>query len=346
MSSLYLRGTSVWVSFSDKFKTRRRIPTHFVLDKALLRDGKIVWPSHILDWKKQFDARLALGYWRIEDTTGEKIRVSELLEEFIAGYGSNRAPRTQILYRQAVEKFKEFFSDTPIGSVTEQDIAGWRDWMIKKYKGNDQTAAKHIRQISPIFAWAVAKGMLLRSPLTRYVKFTPKPRPIVPFSEKDLQKLFVSLGRPAADQFRFLLLSGFRLGESCALKWDDVDRKQKLIRLWNQKESRWDYFPMDKLLAKFMRELSSEYSPFVFRYQNIHTLSQLMRRRKKTLKLNGVLKLHTLRTNFISSLINAGLTESEVMHLARHRSIVTTHKYYTAFDQKKMREALGRSRGN
>lgn len=149
---------------------------------------------------------------------------------------------------------------------------------------------------------------------------------------------------PARNQFRFLLLSGFRLGESCALKWEDVDFSEKVIRLWNEKEKRWDYFPMDKEIERFMKQLPKTYAPFVFVYRKIGTASQRFRRLRERLGYSEELSLHTLRTNFISRLINSGASESEVMHLARHKSIVTTHKYYTAFDQKRMREALRRSR--
>lgn len=41
---------------------------------------------------------------------------------------------------------------------------------------------------------------------------------------------------------------------------------------------------------------------------------------------------HTLRANFISRLVNSGLSESQVMFRARHRSLSTSHKYYVAFD--------------
>jgi integrase len=345
LSTLYLRGRRVWIGYSDRWGLRHRVPLGIDLDKVEHRNGRIVWPREIQELKRKFDVQLAAGRYDLDPGRDHDMKLSEVLEHFMDGYGKDRSTASQYQYRLSMGKLIDCFGDIPAAALQESDILSWSRSLMK---GDDaigeHTAAKDLRSISPVFAWATAKGMILRNPVTRYVKFTPKAKPIVPFSRDQLETIFSSVDEPARNQFRFLLLSGFRLGESCALRWEDVDFAQKVIRLWNKKEQRWDYFPMDRELERFMKDLSREYSPFVFIYRKIGTASQRFRRLRERLGYSEELSLHTLRTNFISTLINSGASESEVMHLARHRSIVTTHKYYTAFDQKRMREALGKSR--
>lgn len=347
MSTLYLRGRRVWIGFSDRWGLRHRESLGIDLEKIETRNGHVVWPKEVHDLKRKFDIQLAAGKFDFDPGPEHDLKLSEILEQFMDGYGKNRSKASQYQYRLSMGKLIDRFGDIPAVALQEADILSWSRALIKGENGvGEHTAAKDLRSISPIFSWATAKGIIPRNPVTRYIKFTPKAKPIVPFTRAQIEKVFSSLDLPARDQFKFLLLSGFRLGESCMLKWEDVDFAQKVIRLWNTKEQRWDYFPMDKELEQFMKKLSRGYSPFVFVYRKIHTASQRFRRLRERLKYSDELSLHTLRTNFISTLINSGASESEVMHLARHKSIVTTHKYYTAFDQKRMREALNRSRGN
>lgn len=345
MSSLYLRGSHVWITFSDRWGLRHRKPLNVDLEKVERRNGRIVWPRHVLEIKRRIEIQLAAGKFDLGDAPDKDYTLSKLRDAFMDGYGKNRSKASQYQYHLSMQKLIDHVGDIPAAAVTEANILAWtRALMAGKDGVGEHTAAKHLRSISPVFAWGTAKRLIPHNPVTRYIKFTPKAKPIVPFTEEELKRIFAALDDPARNQLQFLLLSGFRLGESCALKWEDVDFPQRLIRLWNAKEHRWDYFPMDRELQAFMAGLPRLYEPFVFVYRKVHTASQRFRRLRGRLNLSEDLSLHTLRTNFISRLINSGATESEVMYLARHRSIVTSHKYYTAFDQKRMRKALQRSR--
>lgn len=342
MSSLYLRGHSIWIGYSDKAKIPRNRATGFKLEKIERRNGKIVWPREVLEFKKKFDRRIAYGRWGLEDLPARSLKLSELEAEFLAGHGSLRKPSTQYLYKLGMKKLIKAIGDVDARAIDEEDMLFWRAWLLKNE--GDQNASRCMRSVSKIFNWAIEKRYMLHNPVTSEIRISPKTKPIVTFPEEDLEKVLAAAPETMRQQWEFLLLSGFRVGESCALKWEDVDFKEDVIRIWNEKEERWDYFPMDQVLRRFMEELPRDHDPYVFAYRNVWWVSRKMALTIKKLKLKSGLRLHRLRTTFISRLVNSGLSESEVMHLSRHRSITTTHKYYAAFDQKRMREALARSR--
>jgi integrase len=349
MSSLYLRGNSVWISFSDRFRIRRQLPTKFKLDKIERRGGKIIYSRSVLDWKKRFDERLALGKWKMDSSAGQALKLSELRDAFMEGYGKERSKATQDLYRHCVKRLIEHFGDIPAAAITEENILKWRDRL--RVKLGDQNVAKYVRTLAPIFKWGTVKGHLEANPFTQYTRLNPTPPPIKIYTDRELKMVFKASPAPLADQLRFYLLTGFRLDEGVKLKWEDVDFRERVINLANKKAGRMDVFPMDKELEDWMKRLPRDYSPYVFKYRGKWTVSTKLRlliRKLNEDKKAGIdpeLNVHTLRRNFISRLVKSRLSQIEVMYLARHRSIATTLKYYTAFDQGQMRKALKKSRG-
>ncbi|MEW6511846.1 MAG: tyrosine-type recombinase/integrase [Bacteroidota bacterium] len=348
MSSLYLRGNSVWISFSDRFRIRRQLPTKFKLDKIERRGDRIIYPKSVLAWKKKFDERLALGMWKMDGSRSQPLKLSELRDAFMEGYGKNRSKATQDLYRYTMKRLIEHFGDIPAAAITEEDILRWRDRV--RTKAGDQNVAKYVRTLAPIFKWAAVKGHIDANPFTQYTRLNPTPPPIKIYSDHELKLILEAAPAPLRDQLRFFLLTGFRLDEGIKLKWSAVDFREKVIHLENKKANRMDVFPMDRELETWMKKLPRDYEPYVFKYRGKWTVSTKLRLLIRKLNeeekagIDPELNVHTLRRNFISRLVKSRLSQIEVMYLARHRSIATTLKYYTAFDQGQMRRALEKSR--
>jgi integrase len=343
VSSLYLRGKTVWVSYSDRFGRRKRQSTGFTLDRVERRAGRILWPRHIADWHREFDRRLVYHKWDFHPEGQAGHKLSSILAGYLAAEGSTRKPLTRYSYEYAWQQLIDHFGDIEIERIAEGDMIGFRSYLLAK-KWSEHTAARILRSVQVIFSWAELKGIIRRSPVTRYHSIRARDNPIRIFTAEELEQIFKA-ARPAQhDQLRFLLLTGFRLGESCQLKWEDIDFASQVIRVYNLKEERWEYVPMDKTLRTFLEGLPHTFDPFVFQHRKVITASQAFRRLRDRLELPEDLHIHMFRANFISSLVNSGLSESQVMQLARHRSLATSHKYYTAFDQSKLRKALARSR--
>ncbi|MEI7671104.1 MAG: tyrosine-type recombinase/integrase [Deltaproteobacteria bacterium] len=352
MSSLYPRGRRIWIAYSDKFRKRRFKPTPFRVPEQMGEE----WPRDVLHWQRKFDASLELGNDPFRKARG--IKVTDAVEQYLEDMEGRLAPATIRETNLALEKFRSCFGAIDVAAISKDDIKRWVKWLrldhpVKRgtktvmMKISEQTIAKTLRSISPVFTWLESEGMIEHSPFSRFVKINPPKRPIVTLTGEQITQAFSLLTKPMRDRYGFLLLSGFRSDESSRVKWDDVDFSEAVIRIWNAKAGKggdWSYFPMDEELLAFMAALPREYAPFVFKPYNASYISRAFTRIKEKLGWNSLLKTHTFRANFISALVNSGLSESVVMHLARHKSIQTTHKYYTAFDQGTMREELARSR--
>lgn len=207
------------------------------------------------------------------------------------------------------------------------------------------------RSLHPIFRLAVAKGWMEKDPFAdRKIMEKPAALSIVIFTNAQVQEI---LRRAAEirrkdrfhpefdDAFRFMLMTGFRVGEVVDLLWDHVSFEHEHIRVMSKDEGRWDYFPMPKgsKLYSIMQGLTREHKPKVFRWSDTHILTVVMTRILRDMGLktgkgerdDSGYKLHTLRKTFISNLVLSGISPERTKRMARHRSYATTEKYYIAF---------------
>jgi hypothetical protein len=174
MSTLYLRGRRVWIGYSDRCGLRHRESLGIDLERIDTRNGRVVWPMDVHDLKRKFDIQLAAGKFDFDPGPQHDLKLSEILEHFMDGYGKNRSKASQYQYRLSMRKLIDRFGDIPAVALQEADILSWsRSLMKGEGAVGEHTAAKDLRSISSVFAWATAIGMLPRNPVTRYIKFIP-----------------------------------------------------------------------------------------------------------------------------------------------------------------------------
>lgn len=294
----------------------------------------------MLDYKAEIDAKYGDG--KIVPTAQTGLTFSQLHKLFLIGRGGDRSKKTKYLYNLALSRIYKFWGDVEPGRLIESDMIEFRRWLVdKEGKSN---ASCYLRSLAAIINWGVEKHHLLYSPITKDVKINVPTKPIIKYSDDQIKAVLKAAGPDVEAHFRFLLLSGFRTDEACDLKWDHIDFGNRNLHVFNAKENRYDFIPMDRDLIRFLKKCPKTFAPYVLRYRSRHTLSHALEDIRETLSLDPRLKVHTLRKNFISNIVNSGASESMLMHLARHRSIATTHKYYTAFDVESTRKALQNSR--
>jgi len=347
MASIWVRGNKnrVYIKYKDADGIEHQKPTPFCLEKITRRDGKIVYPLEILQFKKNIEAQIRLGLWELVPQLIRKIKISQAIEEFLQTYGARLKPRTQKLYRLAAKKMISVIDDCYLSSINESKMIEFRNSLLKEY--NEQTAAMFLRNISPLLTWGVRKGYIHNSPVSKRTRMNPAIPPPIVYSDEELDKIIAHLNKTdksLANQLNFLLLTGFRAGESCSLTWDRIDQKAGIIKHYNEKESRWDYYPMDRALLKFFAKLPHSEDTYVFKYRDPGTLHHYLRKHLDILQISKKKIVHALKKTYVSRIIESGASEAEAHSLSHHRSFQTTLKYYTFFKLDHKRAVLERSR--
>jgi integrase len=134
---------------------------------------------------------------------------------------------------------------------------------------------------------------------------------------------------PMADIVRFALACPRRLGEITRLRWDDVDRENKVVLLRDVKHPRrkmgnHQQVPLvEGSWAIAMRQ--PVLSEFIFPYKT-DSISSSFERAVKRLGIED-LNFHDLRHEGITRLFEAGLSIQQVALVSGHRSWATLRRY-------------------
>lgn len=257
---------------------------------------------------------------------------------------------TLVHYQNAFDKFFNHTGNIRIKDITkdkvEQIILCVQEEIIgDKEKGkriSSNTIASYFTKMRVMFSYFKQKGYCEENPIPRLVM---KPKKIIVMTDKEIESLLNGLKTTDKDHLQetsrqhyrlvaMLLMTGMRISECIALTFDDIDFRDNLIRIKNEKADRVDYLPLYSDLREFILGEWKEREGNLFNYKSRHSLKFLERFLKKEGFPNY--SFHTLRKTFISKLINSGMSVYDVMTLARHRDLKTTLKHYTAAELQRM----------
>jgi integrase len=180
-------------------------------------------------------------------------------------YGSVfHTTRTLETYMTALQEFIRIVGDLPIRSVGVFEIE--RFLGTKTVEASAWTARKYYIALRAIFRKAVEWNYLIENPFCRVSKpQTPEPQPVY-FTGEDFRLLLSVIDdRNIRDLSIMALLTGMRLGELLALRWEDVDFGAKVIRVRNSKtlitekkyitiQNKKRVVPMDEKVYQVMKQ--------------------------------------------------------------------------------------------
>ena len=201
------------------------------------------------------------------------------------------------------------------------------------------TCNHHIKLMKHSFNLAGDWEILLdsKNPVSRVPLFYEDNKIEHYMDDVELERLLMVLhndeNRPICQIALFLLASGVRLNELLSAKWSDVDMSKGVftIRATNAKSKKLRGVPLNESAKEILNQLDTqgkfEYL-FINRltgmpYRNVHKVWNRLRE-KAGLKH---LRLHDLRHQYASFLVNSGRTLYEVQQILGHSTSVVTQRY-------------------
>ena len=134
---------------------------------------------------------------------------------------------------------------------------------------------------------------------------------------------------------KFLLFTGARVNEALNARWTDIDRASRTwsVSATNNKSKQRRSIPLNDAAMAVLDELNTEGDPewlFVSCYddgkQRMTTINKVWRQIRQDAGLPW-LRLHDLRHNFASMLVNSGRTLYEVQQILGHSDSKVTERY-------------------
>jgi len=247
----------------------------------------------------------------------------------------------------------DHLGDIHARDITQRDIEAYR---TKRLSENTRfkkppaysTLNRELEQIKRMLNWAVECEYIQSNPIA-HVKRLPENnvRDVVVTEEQ-----FKELCEHADDHLRPILVTaydtGMRLGEILALKWPQVNLRQKRIQL-GQKDTKTKE-PRTIVLTDRVKEALDDLPRSIrkddYVFINNRTGEPYSDIRKPFLKAREAAKLkqvrfHDLRRSFVTNARKRGVPESVVMRMSGHRTRSVFDRY-NIISEEDLREAVGK----
>ena len=313
--------------------------------------------------RKTFTTVAEARAWRAETQTGVRrgtlrapahTTVAEAAEELVAGMKSGRIrTRSGDLYKpSAIRSYAAALRDhvvprigrTRLGDVQHRDVQRIADDLLAE--GRDPSTIRNaLMPLRVIFRRAVEDGDVAVNPCMHLRLPAVRGRRERIASPREAEQLLAAL--PARDRpvWATALYAGLRRGELMALRWDDVDLANGVIRVKHSydEKARLQIEPKSRAgrrtitIVGALRDILVEHKAnqaradaLVFSGDAPFQPSNLWRRAQSAWKRAGVepIGLHEARHTFASILIAAGVNAKAITTYMGHASIQTTYDLY------------------
>lgn len=305
-------------------------------------------------YRRKLEGQLAAGLYDVMPRKSW----GDFRAEWEKKIGAGMKPESRRCTLDALRHFERIIKPARVAAVKtatiDQFIATRRkEPGQKKATLSPATVNKELRHLRAVLQIAVDWGYLAKRPKFRMVK---EPGKLIQFVlEKDFARIYDACDvakRPESDAYTpadwwralitFGYLSGWRVSEITALRWEDVslDNATAITRAEDNKGGRTEIVPLHAIVVAHLRTLIDLFSPLVFywphhsstlwtdfhqiqRSAGIHLDCHKSHVHSPTCHVYG---FHDLRRAFATSNA-AGLSAPTLQRLMRHKEFSTTMRY-------------------
>jgi integrase/recombinase XerC len=279
----------------------------------------------------------------------EKFRDFELIKSCT---GKDKQPTSIRREKRALDNFIDFLKLTHITKLTDLNKMIVEKFFTERSANriSPRTRREERRVIRKFFVWAIQNHLVVENPTDTIP--TPQSEPKKPryFREKELEKIFNASKPPYTDIFKFLYLTGLRIGELSNLEWsdflEDTDeltirviearrrKDNKGIRIEGNKTKREECIPLNADAIEIIKRRKKENqgkNQYVFVNGHGTKLDNdnIYRNLERVLDACNIKdgSPHVFRHTFASHLVIKGVSLYVVRDLLRHKSIIETEIY-------------------
>jgi site-specific recombinase XerD len=242
-------------------------------------------------------------------------------------------------WKRDVELFRRIrdaFGDRRLTEITRQQIQTFHASLLTEHLSH-ASADHHVKLIRQMLNLAIEWDLLDKNPAARVPLFNVDNKVEHYLDEEQLDRLLTVLrtdeNRAICQVAMFLLSTGCRLNEALRAQWAQIDRSTRVWRIpaSNSKSKRVRSVPLNDSALQVLTELGTEN---VFEhlfvnhqsklpYTTVHKVWGRLRRKAGLPHL----RIHDLRHQYASFLVNSGRTLYEVQQILGHSDPSVTQRY-------------------
>ena len=264
------------------------------------------------------------------------ITYTEFFENHLQPYSKPRK-RSWARDREMFDlRLKEVFGDKRLNQITRQQIQSFHTELLAKGLA-PATCDHHVKLLKSSLNLAVDWGLLERNPAARVPLFNRDNKVEDYLEQAELEQLLTVLrtdeNRTICLLAMFLLSTGARLNEVLTATWSQVDKPNRVWRIAasNSKSKRVRSVPLNDSALDVLSQLNTE-GKFQNLFVNLQTklpyttVTKVWGRLRKKAGLPH-LRIHDLRHQYASFLVNSGRTLYEVQQILGHSNPIVTQRY-------------------
>lgn len=187
--------------------------------------------------------RLKREYHKVNSYSNYKMTYEQFMNSvYIPYYQTNVEESTFSVRKRILEKIRDRFASIPLRSISVEDVQHFRTWLLtSKEKGGAGYSQSYASLVFGTFRKSLDKAVemqYLEMNISKKVRAIPKGKAIVPYWTKDdfekvINQIYIE---DCYEHLNFVMLwvyymTGIRVNEGTALRWNDVDLKNKRLRV-------------------------------------------------------------------------------------------------------------------
>ena len=227
------------------------------------------------------------------------------------------------------------FGDLQLDQIRKKEVQQFHA-ELKEEGLAPATCDHYLKLIRQALNLAVEWELIKVNPVAKVRLFHAENREERLMSEEEVQRLLDALDRhtgTAPNVIKFLLFTGARVNEALHARWADIDRTQRnwVIQATNSKSKRRRAIPLNDAALEVLDSLWTKgRSEWLFTSSRgggrMTTINKVWQRIRVQAGIPHV-RLHDLRHQFASFLVNSGRTLYEVQAILGHSDATVTQRY-------------------
>jgi len=244
--------------------------------------------------------------------------------------------RSWIMDEQMIERhIMPLWSQAKLTEITREDIEDFQALMIADGM-KPGTVNRYMALVKYIFNLAERWGIIDKSPARGISKMADNNRKERYLTKEETTRLLAVLkdwpDRVIADLIRFLMLTGARKSEASQALWENINLQTGVWTVPLSKSGKPRYIPLSQAAIALLEKQRVNGNEYVFPSPSPKIsggITLCHRAWDKIRKKAGVpdVRIHDLRHNYASLLVNHGRSLYEVQKLLGHADISTTQRY-------------------
>jgi len=293
------------------------------------RKRRKIGPSKKLAQQVLQDVRLKIAkgeYLGVYDE--KKILFEEFGQQYLAYSKANKAKSTQQRDRFSVAQLTAVFKERYLFEITPRMIEKYKATRLEKVA--PATVNRELACLKHMFTKAIEWGYLKTNPV-KMVKLLKEPPGRLRYLNPDEAKALLEACQGYLRSIVVTALNtGMRKGEILALRWKDVDLRNRKVTVRKPKNNEIRVIPINQTLYQELSNLSqSSDGEYVFTNGDDRPFGDIKKGFSAALKRAEIedFHFHDLRHTFGSHLVMQGIDLKTVQQVMGHKEIKTTMRY-------------------